>query len=122
MKKLVEIDRIIAEAEEEFAGLNSRCSTLLEQIEGLKRQRESILAGRLQVPSAKVLINSFGISGRFWFMRSFLPLLCSRFWNANPSHKNILFFDGRQFGRAHRHSVSWPGRSATTAEDAYVER
>jgi superfamily II DNA or RNA helicase len=48
MKRLLEIDRVIAEAEEELAGLNSRRSTLLEQIDGLKRQRESILAGRLQ--------------------------------------------------------------------------
>jgi hypothetical protein len=48
MKKLLEIDRIIAEAEEELAGLNSRRSTLLEQIQGLKLQRESILARRLK--------------------------------------------------------------------------
>ena len=48
MKKFVEIDRKIAEAEEELAGLNSRRSTLLEQIENLKRQKESTLAGRFQ--------------------------------------------------------------------------
>jgi chromosome segregation ATPase len=49
MKKLAEIDRRIAEAEENLASLDSRRSTLLEQIKSLKRQRESILAQRLQV-------------------------------------------------------------------------